>query len=168
MLGYPGAGKTTTAKIIEELTGAVRLASDEYRIRLFPQPSFSQAEHDQLYQELDTETERLLQAGTSVVYDANLNRLKHRQDKYAICRRVQARSVLLWVKTPKPVAKDRALHESRSHLWPPSETAEDMFERISSVIEQPGPDEPYIAVDGTKVTRHYIQELLQHHGAATP
>jgi predicted kinase len=161
MLGYPGAGKTTTAKVIHDLTGAEHLSSDAVRLELFPKPSFSQVEHDELYAELDRRTEQMLESGKDVIYDANLNRYQHRKDKYDICNRTGAKAVLLWVKTPKELAKTRAVHESRFHLVPKDERPADMFERIARIIEEPTIDEPYIEVDGTKVTKPYIAELLK-------
>ncbi len=161
MIGYPGAGKTTTASVLHEITGAAHLSSDAMRSALFREPSFSQAEHDELYRYLDTTTEELLKAGKDVIYDANLNRLQHRQDKYNICQRTGSQAVLLWLKTPRDMAKERASDVSRQHLWPPDETPEQLFERIAGVIEEPGVNEPFIEIDGTKVTPAYIQEQLR-------
>jgi hypothetical protein len=39
-------------------------------------------------------------------------------------------------------------------------TPEQLFERVADAIEEPGTDEPYISVDGTKVAPEYIKELL--------
>jgi predicted kinase len=160
MFGYPGAGKTTTAAVVAELTGAIHLASDKIRVELFPHPTFSQAEHDALYQALDMRTEELLRQGKDVVYDANLNRYQHRKDKYDICERTGARAKLLWVQTARELAKDRAVHDSREHLWPPGETPDKMFDRVADVIQDPGPGEPYVTIDGTRVTREYIRTRL--------
>jgi predicted kinase len=160
MLGYPGAGKSTAAGIIQELTHAVRLSSDDVRVELFPQPTFSQTEHDSLYRTLNERTETLLRQGKDVIYDANLNRLQHRREKYDICKRTGATPVLLWVQAPRDVAKGRAMHDSRSHLWPPGETPNAMFERIADIIEEPGDNEPYITLDGTQLTPDYIRSQL--------
>lgn len=161
MLGYPGAGKTTTAKVIHDLTGAVHVSSDEMRLKMFPHPSFSQSEHDQLYRYIDREVEQLLRAGNNVIYDANLNRHRHRQEKYDMCARVGARPLLIWVQTAKELAKSRAVHHSRSQLVPHNESPAEMFDRIARVIEEPHPNEKYISVDGTKVTADYVRQLLQ-------
>jgi predicted kinase len=161
MFGYPGAGKSTTAEVIAQLTGAVRLSSDHVRMELFPQPTFTQAEHDVLYNTLDARTEELLQAGKDVIYDANLNRHQHRQDKYDICKRTGATPKLLWVQTEREMAKGRALHDSRSHLWPADETPDHLFERVADALEEPGSNEPYTAINGTKVTPDYISNLLE-------
>ena len=161
MFGYPGAGKTTAAEAIEGLTEAVRLTSDQVRLELFPQPTFSQAEHKRLYEILDEGTEKLLSEGKDVIYDANLNRREHREAKYAICKRTGATPKLLWVQTARDLAKQRAVDKSRQQLWPNYETPNQMFDRIADVIEEPGPDEPYTAIDGTKVTPDNMRDLLQ-------
>ncbi len=160
MLGYPGAGKTTTAEVVAKLTGATLLSSDKIRLELFPEPTFSEAEHTQLYAALNKQTEELLQQGKSVIYDANLNRYQHRQEKYEICQRTGSEPVLLWVQTQKTIAKERAMHENRAHLVPKNETAGDMFERIATIIEPPRDNEPAVIVDGTKVTEDYLHSLL--------
>ena len=161
MFGYPGAGKTTAADVIKKLTGAEHLSSDQLRSELFPESTFSQAEHDELYRTLDKKTEELLKAGKSVIYDANLNRHQHRQDKYDICRRLGVKSLLLWVQTPRTMAKQRAGHHSRQHLWPADETPDQLFDRIAEVIEEPNQaTEPFIVIDGTKVTEDYVRSQL--------
>lgn len=160
MFGYPGAGKTTIAQIISNVTGAVHLSSDAVRLELFPNPTFSQAEHDQLYQEIDTRAEALLKEGKSVIYDANLNRFVHRQQKYDICTRTGAKSVLLWVKTAKELAKERAVHDSRSHLWPKNETAAQLFDRVAGVLEPPQDHEPFITIRGEGVTEQTVRDTL--------
>jgi predicted kinase len=161
MLGYPGAGKTTTAEIIHQLTGAVHMSSDKLRLELFSPPSFSQTEHDALYKALDQRTEALLQEGKSVIYDANLNRYQHRKDKYDICIHTSANPVLVWVQTPKDIAKHRATETNRLHLVPRDETLSQMFDRIAGLIEKPVADESYIAIDGTNVTAEYIARQLK-------
>lgn len=160
MFGYPGAGKTTAAKAIATITGAVHLSSDELRLKLFKPPTFSLTEHAKLYAQLNIQTKKLLSRGHDVIYDANLNRYQHRQEKYTIARIINAKPILIWVKTPKELAKQRALDEIRKPLWPTHETPNHMFERIASIIEPPQEDEPYISLDGTQISQAYIKEKL--------
>lgn len=160
MMGYPGAGKTTAAKVIHELTGAEHVSSDTMRLKMFPQPTFNQIEHDQLYRKLDKEVEQLLTEGRDVIYDANLNRYRHRQEKYDICQRTKATHKLIWIQTPKELAKSRATHQSRAHLVPHNESPATMFERIARVIEDPHHSEPYIIIDGTQISPEYIASKL--------
>ncbi|MGZ6004681.1 MAG: AAA family ATPase [Candidatus Saccharimonadales bacterium] len=161
MLGYPGAGKTTAAESVAMLTGAVHLASDRIRLELFPEPRFTPEEHQQVYATIDARTKQLLEEGKSVIYDANLNRRQHRQDKYEICRQTGARPVLLWVQAPRQLAKDRATDFSRQVLWPSHETADELFERIANLIQVPDKTEPFVAISGTDISRDYIKRVLQ-------
>ena len=118
MLGYPGAGKTTTAEIIAKLTGAVHLASDRLRLELFPNPQFTEAEHETVYKVLNQRTNRLLSKGQSVIYDANLNRYAYRAEKYNICRGTGSRPVLIWVRVDRALAKQRAMDNDDVHRRP--------------------------------------------------
>lgn len=161
MLGYPGAGKTTTAKIIAELTGAVHLTSDVIRLELFPLPEFTEEEHQTLYEIIDKRAEDLLLAGKSVIYDANLNRFEHRDQKYSICRKVKARSVLVWVQTPVEVAKKRATELAENNPTRPfGNLDETTFDRLAIAIEPPHKTEQHFVLDGTKITTSYVQKKL--------
>lgn len=162
MMGLPGAGKTTVAKIIEDLTGAIRLTSDEARLMLWEKPDFSEEEHQALYEYLDDQTHHMLAAGKSVVYDANLNRKVHRQEKYDLASKLGVSVVLCWVKTPREIAKERRINEFEHHhlVTPKDADAGEMFERIAGVIEEPGVDESHIVLDGTNTTPEYVKQAL--------
>ncbi len=161
MLGYPGAGKTTVARIIEQLTGAIRLSSDQVRAETYVDPSFSEEEHQELYEKINRLTEGYLGQGRDVIYDANLNRYIHRLEKYDIAKRVGANTKLIWVQTPEEIAKHRAttLGENDEHR-PFGNMAQEMFERIVSAIEQPKDSEHPIVVDGTQVSPEYIRSAI--------
>lgn len=160
MFGYPGAGKTSVAKVVNELTGAQHLSSDEIRIELFPQPTYSQEEHDTVYRTLNERAEKFLAEGKSVIYDANLNRYAYRLEKYELCERTGAKAILLWVQASKELSRDRAVMRGHHHLVPKDETFESMFDRVTNVIEEPREDEPLYTVDGTHLNKDAIAEIL--------
>ncbi len=161
MVGLPGAGKSTLAKRLQTLTGATRLSSDEFRLLLFPQPTFTQSEHDGLYDILDHNVEHLLAAGKDVIYDANLNRRKHRDEKYKIAAKYNAKVVLWWPQVPKKYAKQRRADSQNHDLIPEGETSERMFDRVVSVFEPPQADEKYIEVDGHDIKPAVISAKLK-------
>ncbi len=161
LLGLPGAGKTTAAKIIAELTDSVHLSSDSYRLSLFDAPTFSQDEHDALYKTLDYMCELLLKTGTSVVYDANLNRHEHRAEKYTLAKRVGATVQLVWLHVPLATAKKRRIATQHHGLVPQHETPERMFDRIADIFEAPKASERHIELDGTKITAEYVAKHLK-------
>ncbi len=161
-MGLPGAGKTTLAKALQELTGAVRLTSDEHRLLIFPNPTFTQKEHNSLYAMLDHNTEHLLSSGNSVIYDANLNRYIHRHEKYEIAKKYGAEVVLWWVRTPAELAKERRTSEQDQRLLPPDTTSGELFEHVADLIENPDKEkgENYIEITGIDITPEKVQNLL--------
>lgn len=162
MMGLPGAGKTTIARLIEEQTGATRLTSDEIRLQLWPEPTFTEAEHQELYDYIDNQTEELLSAGKSVVYDANLNRLVHRQQKYAIAQKTGAAVKLLVVRTPTELAHQRSVVEADGQ---PNRVFgnldEAVFDRLKNEIEWPTADEPFVEIRGVEVNADDIHQILE-------
>jgi predicted kinase len=161
MLGYPGAGKTTTAKVIAELTGAVHLWADHERRKKFGTPTYKHRENIELYDYLNQLADELLSEGKSVVYDTNFNFLKDRKRLREVAQKNGAETVLIWVTTPKHIAKDRATTDKHpQHTRVLGTMPEHAFERMSGNLQPPHPDEEVIEVDGTKVTAKYISMLL--------
>lgn len=162
MLGFPGAGKTTAAEIVSGLTDAVHLSSDKFRLAMFKNPKFTPEEHGAVYGALDFLTELLLSKGVSVIYDANLNRYKHRQEKYDICKRTGARPVVLWIQAPKEVARQRAtVSATFDPKRPFGNLSASVFDRLVAEIESPRSSEKVVKLDGTRLTPDYIQDGLR-------
>lgn len=167
MLGYPGAGKTTIARIIHELTGAVHIWEDQVRLEQFPRPVFSGAENDALHNHLNTLTGELLAAGKSVIYDTSFNAYEDRERMYHIADAAEAETKLIWVKTDKRVAhgratKNAAAQPTRILATVLGDMDQQTFDRLSGKLEPPHDDEPHIAIDGTETTAEHIKSLLAH------
>lgn len=161
LVGYPGAGKTTTSKALQTLTGAEHLWADHIRKQRFDQPTYSQAENDELYQYMNQQTADLLKQGKSVIFDTNFNFYKDRQHLRQIAADNQAETILLWVQAPKAVAKQRATTEAHQHESRVlGSMSEEDFERLTNHLEEPRPDEQPVIVDGTKVSPEYLDSLL--------
>ncbi len=161
MLGYPGAGKTTTAKLIHELTGAVHLWADKIRNERYHNPTHSHQENIELYDHLNELAAELLATGQSVVFDTGFNFYKDREHLREIATRHRAFVKLIWVKVGKTLAKKRATHsEHAERNTYPKVMSEDQFERIANDIESPGADEQVIELDGTQITRNYVKLRL--------
>ena len=160
-VGYPGAGKTTIAKIIHEETGAVHLWADRERQKMFGYPSHSQDESRQLYKALNIRAEDLLKDGKSVIFDTNFNYRRDRDLMRSIADRYGAKTVLVWVSTPRPIAKDRALHHThRDRNGYLVSMSESEFDHLSDHLEEPEDDEHALKIDGTNIERETLLKQL--------
>lgn len=151
-VGYPGAGKTSVAQLIESRTHAVHLWADHVRKQMFEQPCHSRNESKQLYDYLNSQASELLAAGTSVIFDTNFNFYDDRQLLRKIASDNAANTVLIWVNTPIDLSRTRAVHESDhddKRVYG-NMTATD-FERIAGNFQPPDASESAVAIDGTKL-----------------
>ncbi|HSX36387.1 MAG TPA: ATP-binding protein [Patescibacteria group bacterium] len=162
MVGYPGSGKTTVSKWIHELTGATHLWADHIRNERFPHPTHSHQENLELYAALNQDTEDLLAAGNSVIFDTNFNFYKDRKKLKVIAAKAGARTVVVWITTPKDIARRRATEHSAdqdTRVW--GNMPLERFERISSNLQEPGPEEQPIKLDGSDLSRETLEAILR-------
>jgi len=159
-VGYPGAGKTTVAKLIAATSGAVHIWADVERNKLFSQPTHSEAESRQLYDRLNQETEELLTAGKSVVFDTNFNHRRDRELLSEIARRQQAETVIVWIDTPLDIAKQRAVHAKVVRNGYDFTMSAEQFDTIAHKLEPPTKDEKIIKIDGTNIDEGEAKRIL--------
>lgn len=160
-VGYPGAGKTTIAKIIHELTGAVHLWADFERHVMFDAPTHSKAESRILYDHLNHVTGELLEQGKSVIFDTNFNYRKDRDYLREMAARHGAEVVLIWVTTPQDTARKRATEESDgqdTRIW--GNMALEDFRRMSDHLQEPDSDEAAVKIEGIDITPQKVKQRL--------
>jgi len=159
-IGAPGSGKTTTAQIIAETTGAVHIWADAERHKLFPHPSHSREESDLLYTKLNIEAEQLLAAGRSVVFDTNFNFYADRHKLDAIAKRHHADTLIIWMTTPTDIARTRSVgtHENRNGYT--MHMTNDQFDAIVAKLEPPREDEKTVQIDGSQLEQQKVVERL--------
>jgi len=164
MVGYPGSGKTTASQYIHELTGAVHLWADYERQQMFATPTHSHEENIRLYDELNERTDELLRAGKSVIFDTNFNFYKDRERMCRIAARNGVHAIVIWITTPKELARERATKHSdgrETRVWGNMPVAD--FNRIARNLQKPKPDEHVIELDGSHLTKEIVAEKLQAH-----
>lgn len=161
MLGFPGAGKTTVSKMIEELTGAVHLWADHERRKRFGEPTHSHEENLKLYAELNSVTDALLSEGKNVIFDTNFNFYRDRENLRKIAAKHGAHTILIWVRTPKELARERATKDAhKQHTRVLGNMPLEHFERISGNLEPPREGEHVIEFDGTHVTSAMVADAI--------
>lgn len=162
LMGYPGAGKTSIAQIIEKKFQAKHLWVDHVRNNLFDKPTHSSVESQIIYSYLNTKTSRLLSEDHSVVFDTSFNLRKDRDHLRLIANDHQALSLVLWINTPKHIAKQRALstnHQLRNGY--DKVMTEQHFEYLCQQLSPPDPDEHYLMLNGTDITPSGVDNLMQ-------
>ena len=151
-VGYPGAGKTTIAKLIETRTGAVHLWADHIRQSMFEKPTHTRQESRQLYEKLNDETAAWLRQGRSVIFDTNFNFYDDRERLRQIAADNGASVTLIWVSTPIEIARHRAIEASEgkaTRIFGNMALVD--FERIAANFQSPRPEEQAIEIDGTNL-----------------
>ncbi len=161
LIGYPGAGKTTVSKIIAETTGAVHIWADVERQKMFGRPTHSQQESIELYDKLNEQAEQLLAAGKSVVFDTNFNFYADRQKLRDIANRHGAETIVAWIELPAETAKARAVNTPDSRNGYQISMSETQFDAIVSKLEPPTEDEKTIKIDGAKLDRQAVIDLVK-------
>lgn len=160
-MGYPGAGKTTVARIIRELTDGVHLWADFERHVMFDEVTHSSEESRILYSHLNRTADELLEQGKCVVYDTNFNFRSDRDKLRAIAAKHGAETVVVWVRTDRELAKQRATaqsHDQETRIW--GNMPVGTFDRLSDHLQPPDEDEYVVQIDGASADEATIKEKL--------
>jgi len=107
--GLPGSGKTHFSQRLAERLSAVVLESDFLRRVLFARPTYGAEESHRLFEACYFLIEELLRAGRHVIFDATNLRERHRQRLYDIADRAGAKLVLVRVRAPVDIVRERLL-----------------------------------------------------------
>jgi predicted kinase len=157
LLGYPGSGKSTFARQLSARMGYIRVNSDELRDYMYGHRAevHDPKNNPAVFGALDYMAAQLLAVGHSVVYDANNNRHRDRIKHQKLAAQYGAETVVLWVKAPLEVARQRELQRQQNpdHLAIPA----DLYERIAGALEEPLPTEKAIMVDGQDAFSDQLQ-----------
>lgn len=146
--GFPGSGKTFFTSQLAKEKRYIHLNADAVRRLLFPKPAFTFEENKRVFAFMDTAAEYLLRNGHSVIYDSNTTKRAHRERMPEIAKRASADHVLVWIKTPETVARQRL--KDRKPDGNPFElpVSDEVFERMRDLAELPGVDERPVIIPG--------------------
>jgi predicted kinase len=155
MLGFPGSGKSYVANWLAPHMKAVHLRGDEMRLRMFNKnhPELHTWKYQmQVIGAMQYAVGQVLEAGHSVIYDSNHNSVKGRLPLEEVARKSGAVPVIVWVKAPLDVAKERVL--ARAAKGGIHETfGLDFVDRMANNLQPPTEGEIAIELDGTQSER---------------
>jgi predicted kinase len=129
MCGLPAAGKTTLARELADLYGAVRLDADEWKLALGIDPF-----DDEMRVRLETQllglTKRLLSLGTSVILEWGFWARSERDALRALARSVGAEVELHFLDAPYDELVKRVVERTASGGIPINATHMETYRRV--------------------------------------
>lgn len=120
VIGLPGVGKSTVARLIAEKSGAVIINSDIIRRELFPEKrDYSPQETQAVIRETDRRVQTLLKEGKSVILDALFTKQRPRNYYRQLAGNTGTNFTILFVTANDEAVKERL--ELRAQKGDPSE-----------------------------------------------
>lgn len=159
-LGAPGSGKSTFARQLANKLNAVRLNGDSMRFALFGSAEGIAAARKSLgrdqvsrqtFNAINYVVEQVLESGTSVVYDARLNKYDMRTKLITLAKGCGVTPVIVWVQAPDDIARKRTQDREQTADQPKytDQELEEVMRRHALNFEEPREGEPVIPIDGT-------------------
>jgi predicted kinase len=105
--GLPGTGKSCFCRHLARRLPCLILESDALRKSLFPSPTYSESESMRLFHAIHYLIGGLLRKGIPLILDATNLSERHRERLYNIAERLNSRLILVLVKAPPDVVRER-------------------------------------------------------------
>ena len=137
--GLPGTGKSYFSRRLAERLPALIVESDALRRALFPTPSHSPEESRRLFQASHLLIAQLLKEGIPIIMDATNLEERHREPLYHIADQASAKLIIVRVKAPPEVVRQR-LEGRREGIDPRDKSRADweVYRRMKGQVERIG------------------------------
>lgn len=164
LYGFPGSGKTFFARQLCEQLVAVHVHDDRMRGELFETPSYSKQENHVVSSLMNYMTGEFLQAGVSVVYDANAMRATQRRALRNMAAKAGAETVLVWLQIDPESAFARASRRDRRKADDKYSQSLDRasFDAIARGMQNPDGAERFQVISGKHVFNTQKSAILRH------
>ncbi|HSX08341.1 MAG TPA: ATP-binding protein [Candidatus Saccharimonadales bacterium] len=153
MYGFPGAGKSYFARQLSETLNAAHIQGDRIRSELFENPRYDKEENEVIAHLMDYMAEEFLNAGVSVIYDANAMRANQRRELREMARKAHAEHVLVWLQIDTESAFARVGKRDRRRADDKYAVPLDRktFEKLAGGMQNPLTTEDYVVISGKHV-----------------
>jgi predicted kinase len=149
LYGFPGSGKSYVARNLADDVELANISSDRIRSELFQNPRYDAQENAIVTHLMDYMCEEFLNAGVSVIYDANALRSAQRRKLRELARKHRADYMLIWIQIDIESAfsrtQDRDRRTSDDRFAEPQTRS--TFDRQLAGMQNPE-GEDYIVVSG--------------------
>lgn len=150
LYGFPGSGKTFFGRQLANDINAAHVQADRFRFELFEEPTGNKQE-DQIVNQLSTYmAEEFLNAGVSVIYDANVLRSRQRRELRDLSRKLKAQTLLIWLQIDAESAFARVAKRDRRKIDDKYTVSLDRttFDDVIGHMQNPNMTEDYVVVSG--------------------
>lgn len=168
LYGFPGSGKSYIARNLSSSMAVANVSADRIRSELFATPRFDDRENAIVTHLANYMTEEFLQAGVSVIYDAEIGRAKQRRWLRDMARKHGADFLLVWIQVDPESAFVRTQRRDRRTI--DDKFAEPLnrerYDRKLANMQNPE-GEDYIVVSGKHAfvsQKNAIINRLYHEG----
>lgn len=159
LIGLPGSGKSHFARLLVKRYPAAILDSDALRSVLYESPQHTAQEHARLFPAMRVLTRRLLDRGVPVVLDATNLKEANRKLSYRLARDAGARLVVVRLRAPFAVMRERLAKRDTARNPLDRSTADLLvLERMRRDYQRP--TRPYIVVDTSKDARQVLDKIV--------
>ena len=158
LIGLPGSGKSHFARLLVRRYPAAILDSDALRGVLYESPQHTTQEHARLFPAIRVLTRRLLDRGVPVVLDATNLKEANRKPSYRLARDAGARLVIVRLRAPFAVMRER-LAERDTARNPLDRSTADLLvlERMRRDYQRPR--RPYFVVDTSEDSHEVLDKI---------
>ena len=156
--GFPFAGKTTLAKILEQQLGFIRIDLDQINTMLWQRGPRSSEEWERTYAESYRQLGEALEAGHSVLYDATNFTLAQREYLRGIAAAYHRPAQVIYVALSESEARQRWLHNRLTHER--YDVRDEDFEHVVAHFEEPEPSEQVIRYHPSQPLDEWIHQTF--------
>ena len=159
LIGLPGSGKSHFARQLVKRYPAAILDSDALRSVLYESPLHTDQENARLFPAIRVLARRLLERRVPVVLDATNLKESHRQPSYDLAREAGARLVIVRLRAPFAVMRERLAKRDAAREPLDRSTADlRVLERMRRDYQRPR--RPYLVVDTSQDSRHDLDKIV--------
>jgi len=159
LIGLPGSGKSHFARALVKRYPAAVLDSDALRGVLYESPQHTVQEHARLFPAIEVLAHRLLGRGVPVVVDATNLKEANRKPLYRLAKEAGARLVIVRVRAPLGVVRERlAKRDAARDPLDRSTAGLLVLERMRCDYQRPR--RSYFVVDTSKDSRHVLDKIV--------
>ncbi len=159
LIGLPGSGKSHFARLLSKRYPAAILDSDALRSVLYESPQHTAQENARLFPATYVLTRRLLDRGVPVVLDATNLKEANRKPLYRLARDAGARLVIVRLRAPFAVMRERLAKRDAARDPLDRSTADLLvLERMRRDYQRPR--RPYFVVDTSKNSHEVLDKIV--------